>query len=326
MRPRIGFAGLGWIGKNRMEAIAASGLAQIGALADPNPKSLEDCPADCSRYGGLEEMLRQESLDAVVIATPTALHKEQTLAALNRGLAVFCQKPLGLCARDVRQMTETARRNNRLLGVDLSYRYTAQAEDIRRRIAAGEIGPVYAVDLIFHNAYGPDKEWFYDYGLSGGGCVIDLGIHMVDLALWTLNWPRVESVSGRVFKQGRRLQPPIREVEDFAAARLDTEQGAVIHLSCSWNLSAGCDAVIQAAFYGRKGSLRLENVNGSFYEFRAVQCFGTNRHVLEHPADRWYGRAAVQWTRQLADGNVYNKDIEQMITVTDLLDQIYERQ
>lgn len=324
-RPRVGFAGLGWIGKSRMEAIARTGLVEISAIADPDPKSLALCDyQNCSKYNGIEAMLQQD-LDAVVIATPTGLHKAHTLAALNRGMAVFCQKPLGLCAADVRQMTETAKRQNRLLGVDLSYRHVSGARDIRRRIADGEIGPVYAVDLVFHNAYGPDKEWYYDFASSGGGCVADLGIHLVDLALWTLNWPGIEAVSGRVFKRGRRLKPPIDQVEDFASARLDTADGAVINLTCSWNLSAGCDAVIKAGFYGRKGSLRLENVNGSFYEFRAVQCFGTNRHLLEHPADQWYGRAAAVWAQKLARSGVYDSEIEQMITVTDVLDRIYER-
>jgi len=325
VRPRVGFAGLGWIGQSRMEAIARSGMADVCAVADPDPKSLDMCGRrDCRRYDGIDAMLEQD-LDAVVIATPTGLHKTHTLAALNRGMAVFCQKPLGLCAGDVRMMTETAKQKNRLLGVDLSYRHVSGARDIRRRILDGEIGPVYAVDLVFHNAYGPDKDWYYDFASSGGGCVADLGIHLADLALWTLDWPRIERVSSRIFKQGRRLETPVDQVEDFATAQLDTASGAVINLTCSWNLHAGCDAVIKAAFYGRKGSLRLENVNGSFYEFRAVQCFGTNKHLLEHPADAWYGRAAVMWAEKLAAGGTYDSEIEQMITVTDVLDRIYQR-
>jgi predicted dehydrogenase len=324
-RPRVGFAGLGWIGKSRLEAVAQTGLVEISAVSDPDPKSLALCDwQKCKLYDGIESMLQQH-LDAVVIATPTGLHKAHTLAALNRGMAVFCQKPLGLCTADVKLMTETAKRQNRLLGVDLSYRHVSGARDIRRRITDGEIGRVYAVDLVFHNAYGPDKDWYYDFASSGGGCVADLGIHLVDLALWTLNWPEIKTVSSRIFRQGRRLEPPVDQVEDFASARLDTADGTVINLTCSWNLSAGCDAVIQAGFYGRKGSLRLENVNGSFYEFRAIQCFGTNRHLLEHPADQWYGRAAAVWAEKLARSGAYDSEIEQMITVTDVLDRIYER-
>src|SRR5437868_1219219 len=122
---------------------------------------------------------------------------------------------------------------------------------------------------MFHNAYGPDKPWFYDRRLSGGGCVIDLGIHLVDLALWALGRPAVTGVSSRLFASGRRLLPAGEAVEDYAEARLDLASGATVRLSCSWRLPAGQDAVIEAAFYGTRGGAALRNRNGSFYELAA---------------------------------------------------------
>jgi predicted dehydrogenase len=101
-----------------------------------------------------------------VIATPSALHAEQAIAALDRGLAVFCQKPLGRDASETRAVVEAARRADRLLGVDLSYRYTRAAAALRDEVRSGALGEVYAVDLVFHNAYGPDKPWFYDRRLA----------------------------------------------------------------------------------------------------------------------------------------------------------------
>lgn len=96
-------------------------------------------------------------------------------------------------------MVETARHVDRLLSVDLSYRYTDGMRQIRDLIASGELGTVFAVDLTFHNAYGPSKPWFYDKALSGGGCVIDLGVHLVDLLLWVLGFPDVARVESRLF-------------------------------------------------------------------------------------------------------------------------------
>ena len=75
---------------------------------------------------------------------------------------------------------------------------------IRDCVVEGEIGTVYAVDLVFHNAYGPDKALGPRHALAGGGCVIDLGIHLVDLALWVLGAPRVTQVRSRLFAQGQR--------------------------------------------------------------------------------------------------------------------------
>src|SRR5581483_11998218 len=95
-----------------------------------------------------------------------------------------------------------ARKADRLLGVDLSYRFISQAKAIRDLVRQGELGEVFAAELMFHNAYGPDKDWFYERALSGGGCVIDLGIHLIDLALWNLNFPKVTNVASRLFAQG----------------------------------------------------------------------------------------------------------------------------
>jgi len=187
VKPRLGFLGVGWIGRNRLEALARSGVAEVVAVADPSPENLLAASATmgCPSVDSLEQLLGL-GLDGIVIATPSALHADQALEALERGVAVFCQKPLGRTAAETSQVVEAASRADRLLGVDLSYRFIEGTRRIRALLQSGELGSVYAADLVFHNAYGPDKPWFYDPALSGGGCVIDLGIHLVDLALWML--------------------------------------------------------------------------------------------------------------------------------------------
>ena len=197
----------------------------------------------------MAELLAQE-LDGPCHCTPSALHAEQTIEALTTGVAVFCQKPLGRTAAETRSVVDAARTANRLLGVDLSYRFVRGIQTMRTLIQAGEIGEIYAVELVFHNAYGPDKAWFYDPVQSGGGCVIDLGLHLVDLALWMLGFPRVLHTTSRLFTHGKPLEIYRTDVEDYAVARLDLDTGATVSLTCSWRLPAGCDAVISAAFYG----------------------------------------------------------------------------
>src|SRR5438270_316966 len=82
----------------------------------------------------------------------------------------------------------------------------------------GALGRVYAVDLVFHNAYGPDKAWFYDPALSGGGCVMDLGVHLVDLALWALDFPEPATIASTLLAGGAPLQAG--QVEDYAVAQI----------------------------------------------------------------------------------------------------------
>jgi predicted dehydrogenase len=319
-RPRLGFLGVGWIGRHRMEAINGAGAAEVAAVADPARECLDAALASipgAEAAADLDELLDGD-LDGIVIATPSALHASQAIAALERGIAVFCQKPLARTAAETRAVIDAARAAERLLGVDLSYRHTRAMQAVHDVVTSGEIGQVHAVDLVFHNAYGPDKPWFRDPRLSGGGCVIDLGIHLVDTLLWTLGQPQVESVDAR-------LRPAGDGVEDFCVAQLDLADAAVARLACSWNLHAGRECVIEATFHGSEGGASMRNVGGSFYDLGAELWRGTTRETLVQPPDEWGGRAATAWAAQLAVDYRYDPAIEDALAVAGVLDRIYGR-
>jgi predicted dehydrogenase len=193
---------------------------------------------------------------------------------------------------------------------------------VKRRVQAGELGDVFAVNLVFHNAYGPDKPWFYDPRLAGGGCVMDLGIHLVDLALWTLAFPAIQAVESRLLAGGK----PVRRgevCEDYAAAQLQLSTGTVVQLACSWRLPAGQDCVIEASFYGTRGGAVFRNVGGSFYDFEALLFRGTSREVLVTPPDTWGGRAAVRWAAQLANSTAFDPEAANLLSTAEALDRIY---
>ena len=321
--PRVGFLGVGWIGRNRMEAMLMRGHIEAAAIADPAidmaREALRLAPgaAVCADLDGL----LAEGLDGLVIATPSAMHAEQTLRALDAGVAVFCQKPLGRNEVETRAAIAAAKRADRLLAVDLSYRHTAAAQALRALLRAGRLGRIQAVDLTFHNAYGPDKPWFYDPALSGGGCVMDLGVHLIDLCLWLLD-DEIAGVEAHLLHGGRAVAGRA-EAEDYAVATLVLNSGAIVRLACSWRLPAGQDAVIEAAFYGEGAGAALRNVAGSFYDFEAVAFEGVKSHSLVSPPDDWGGRAALAWSDALARGGRYDPAIEAMVNVAVALDGIY---
>jgi predicted dehydrogenase len=289
-------------------------MATAAAVLAPGAAILPDLDA-----------LLDAGLDGLVIATPSALHAEQSIRALDRGLAVFCQKPLGRTAPETRAVVDAARAADRLLAVDLSYRFTSGMVAVRDLIARGELGRVFAADLTFHNAYGPDKPWFYDPALSGGGCVVDLGVHLVDLALWALDFPAVTRVTSHLMSGGEPLGPHTDRVEDYAVATLELATGTVLRLACSWRLHAGREAVIAAAFHGTGGGAALTNVDGSFYDFTAGRHRGTARETLTTPPDSWGGRAAADWATRLAAGARYDPAAERLVDVAAALDRIYGR-
>ena len=327
MRPRIGFLGVGWIGRQRMLSLARSGVAEVAVVADVSREAATEAAAEVdARTVDPGALLTGEAdVDAVVIATPSALHAEQSMTALAHGMAVFCQKPLGRSGPETAAIVEAARRADRLLGVDLSYRHVEGVVRMHDVIAAGGIGQPYAADLVFHNAYGPDKSWFTDPELSGGGCVIDLGTHLVDLALWLFGRPAVEQVTSRLFAHGKPLAPDADVVEDHAVARLDLAGGATASLACSWFLSAGVDAVIEVEVYGTDGAVALCNVGGSFVDFRAERRHGTSTEVLAEPPDEWGGRALVEWAGRLAAGSGFDESIAEVVGVAEVLDRVYGR-
>ncbi len=324
-RPRLGFLGVGWIGRNRMEALIASGLIDAAAIAEPSSEMIAAASTNApsaKMVTTLDELL-QENLDGIVIATPSAQHAAQCVQALEAGLAVFCQKPLGRTAEEVRTVIGAAKGADRLLGVDLSYRYTAAMQLIRQLILERELGDVRAIDLTFHNAYGPGKPWFYEREQSGGGCVIDLGVHLIDIALWALDFPKVLDVSSNLLSGGRVGPAGPEDVEDYAIATLSLANGTIVRLACSWGLHAGCDCVIDATFHGTQGGATMRNVDGSFYNFVAEGFVGTSRERLVDPPDDWSGRAAIAWASKLSESFTFDTRAEHLVAVSETIDRIY---
>ena len=212
---------------------------------------------------------------------------------------------------------------DRLLGVDLSYLLTAAMRAIRDEVRKGALGNVFAANLVFHTAYGPQSPWFWDPQLSGGGCLIDLGIHLVDLALWLLDLPAVEQASGRLFRDGRL--PAVDEVEDYAVGSIDLADGTNIRITCSWNAAIGADAEIRATFHGTEAAAEMRNCDGSFYDFTAELLKAGDRETLAEPPDDWGGRAAIEWVEDSAAGKRFRGSTSGLLETAGTIDRLYDR-
>ena len=323
--PRVGFLGTGWIGRDRMRAMVETGAIEPVAIVDPSP----ECAAEAAELAPgaailpSYEAMVDHAIDGLVIATPSALHAPQAIAALDRGIAVFCQKPLGRNEAEATAVIEAARKADRLLGVDLSYRHTAAAQAIAGLIGDGALGDIFGIDLTFHNAYGPDKDWFYDREQSGGGCLIDLGVHLADLALWFTGCTQATDVGASLFAQGQALASPAMGVEDYAVAQFVLETGTSVRLACSWRLPVGQDAAIEIRLYGTGGGATMRNIGGSFYDFEALHHRGTHTDILVTPPDDWGGRAAAQWAEHLSNDHRFDPAGPDFAALSRVIDQIY---
>jgi predicted dehydrogenase len=324
-RPRIGFIGLGWIGRKRLDALDPATI-EVAALAESDSTRLHsaaEAHPDAIADSAVEAIFDAD-LDGVVIATPNGLHAQQAIACLERGIPVFCQKPLATNLADVERVVAAARNADRLLGIDFCYRHVSGMQELRRRLQAGEIGDVIAVDLTFHNAYGPDKSWCQDRRLAGGGCLMDLGVHLLDLSLWLQGMPPTERVRSRLFAQGAPVQVG-DAVEDLAFAEFIQANGAIVRLACSWHAHIGQGAIIQIAIAGTRGGAQWTNIDGSFYDFQLDLIRGTNRERLSgrDANDDWGPRALQAWIEQLRVSKCFDPQAEGIIRSAALIEEVY---
>jgi predicted dehydrogenase len=324
--PRLGFVGLGWIGRKRLDAIAATGGVAVAALTDADTSRIADALQayeDAEALPNLDALLDQD-LDGVVIATPNGAHAEQVIACLKRGLPVFCQKPLATTAFDTQRVIEAARDADRLLATDYSYRHVQGMARLREIIHSGELGEVLSLDLVVHNAYGPSKQWCHDRKQAGGGCLLDLGVHLIDLALWLQRSAEMHVVSSRMFSQGKARRAGSEDIEDLAYIELRQSNGAIVRIACSWHAHIGCDAIIRADLHAQRGGASWHNVNHSFVDFDLDVFHGAQRERIGSSRDDWGPGALTQWVERLRENPSFDASSWDILAGARLIEEAYK--
>lgn len=324
----LAFAGVGWIGLNRLKSITRNSNAKALLLYDPSSDALrkasEVVPL-AKTVDTFNEMLSHPDVDGAVIATPNFLHYTQSIEALNNGIPVFCQKPLSKNSQETYEILDAAKKQNKSLVVDYTYRCTKAFRSLQNTIAQDELGEIYSADLVFHNAYGPEKAWCYNFELSGGGCLLDLGVHLIDMALIILNFPEVKLLNSNLYSKGNKLKSREQVVEDYAQASLITENNCLINIACSWNLNIGKGAEIKLLFNGTKGTAQLSNINGSFFDFRTELFKGDKTYELFSGNDDWGSRLALEWIDKITQDNSFDEESLKYLNTAEVIDKIYER-
>ena len=206
----------------------------------------------CEDY---RELFELENLDAVDICTPNYLHSIIAVEALNRGLHVFCEKPDAVSVDEAIKMKEAAEKNNKVLMVMRNNRYLAASGYLKKFIEDGNMGNIYASRCGWQRRRGiPGKGgWFTTKEKSGGGPLIDLGVHMIDLTMWLMGNPVPVAVSGSTFckfadskvKDNAHTKSEVMtegctfDVEDLAMGFIKFDNGACMQLEFSWASNIG---------------------------------------------------------------------------------------
>jgi len=277
MRVRVGVIGLG-MGRHHARAYYESAKAELVALCDLDQKLLtqfKEVYPKAATYTHYEEMFTKGGLDAVSVALPNYLHAEVTIAALRAGLHVLCEKPMALNAQQAQEMLQVARETGKKLMIHFNYRFSPPSQFLKRYVDEGHLGQIYYAQTRWLRARGIPRlgSWFGIKELSGGGPLIDLGVHRLDLAMWLMGYPKAISVSASTFDLlASRLAREARarfDVEDLATALIRLDNGATLNLEVSWAGGTEKQEDMLTAIHGTEGAVIQRN-RGEGYEFEAL--------------------------------------------------------
>jgi predicted dehydrogenase len=290
--PRVAVVGLG-IGRSHVVGLLQPpARAEVVALCDHNRSRLRRVGEEfgvAARYSDFEEMLEKEKPDAVVVATPNDLHAPVAVAALEAGAHVLCEKPLAHRLDAAREIAAAARKRRRFVMLDLSFRFTGGARTARRFLASGRCGDLYHSSTYWARTRGIPTwaQWFFTAARSGGGPVIDLGVHRIDLALWFLGEPAVERVAAFTHgRLGRRLVGAKYDVEEFGGGILRCAGGASVVFETSWAENSGRREVMLTRTLGVRGGAVHRNLDHT-YEFVAELYEDRRGELVEVDAKRF---------------------------------------
>ena len=252
---RICSIGLGGMDRHHTRAHKELGLTEIVAFCDIIPERAEmmrdEYFPDAKVYTDYREMIEKENPDAVDIATPNYLHSPMAVFALEHGCHVFCEKPDAVSVAEAEKMRDAAEKAGKILMVMRNNRYYTPSVFMKQFIADGKAGDIYAARCGWQRRRGiPGKGgWFTTKAQSGGGPLIDLGVHMIDLAIWAMGNPTPVAVSGCTYnkfaddnadadsenaKFGDAMTDGTFDVEDLAMGFIRFDNGACLQIEFSW--------------------------------------------------------------------------------------------
>ncbi|WP_044199829.1 Gfo/Idh/MocA family protein [Dyadobacter tibetensis] len=269
---RVALVGTGHIAaQNHLPALrACADRAEIVAVCGRDPErtfafaTLHHIPA---HFTSLEQMLEEAKPDILINCTANNLHHPYTILALEHGCHVFCEKPPAMQAQEAQEMADTATSKGLFLGYNFQRRQSAGYLLLKNAVAKGEFGHIYHIKADFLRRRGiPGWGNFTNKSIQGGGALIDLGVHVLDLALGLMDYPNAKSVLGNTYdyigKQGGTglkgsWDPEKFEVEDACFAHISLPGNGSITLSSSFALNRKESETVNLQIFGTKAGATL---------------------------------------------------------------------
>jgi predicted dehydrogenase len=251
---RLGVVGLGWVSQifhlpilKRLEDVE---LVAVCDRDKARAKMIADRFGISKVYTDYDQMFAKEELDAVDICTSTDTHLPISVAAMQAGKDVFIEKPIARHYDEAIQIAEVAKQTKRKLMVGMNNRFRSDTMILKSFIEKGEIGKIFYVKAGWLNKLMGDKRWITQRDKAGGGVFLDLGIVMLDLILWMLNFPPVVRVNAKMYMH------KTKSVEDSCIVFVEMKYGTSLFLETSWSFPCAED-YFYCDLYGTEGSAMI---------------------------------------------------------------------
>jgi predicted dehydrogenase len=271
---KVAVIGLGSISDGHLKSYQNHPGVEIYAVCDKNEERAKRRGAEYGAskiYFNYQDLLNDNEIDAVSICTWNQTHAEISIAALDAGKHVLVEKPLCKTVDEALRMQEAVKRSGKLLQVGFVRRYDANVQMLRSFSENGDFGEIYFAKASAIRRLGNPGGWFADIERSGGGPLIDIGVHMIDLCWYMMGKPKVKSVSGNTYRKlGNRAHiqnlsfykaadwdPSLNTVEDLANAIIRFENGASLMVDVSFSLHVKEDEM-SVKLFGEKGGYEID--------------------------------------------------------------------
>ena len=267
---RVGIIGTGGISQSHVEGYQQIPNVEFVACCDinePKVKNYAEKYGFARYYTDCHEMMAKEELDCVSVCTWNSAHMECTIAALDGGANVICEKPMAMNAAEAIKMQEAAERNGKLLQVGFVRRFGLDADTFFKFKNEGMVGDVYYAKAQYLRRSGCPGGWFKDKAFSGGGPLIDLGVHVIDLARYLAGSPKPVEAFGVTYDNlgpnragGGEMAWNVDDsgehpysVEDMVSALVKFDNGFTLQVEASFNLNVPRDVGFVTMFGTKAG-------------------------------------------------------------------------
>ncbi|MDR1093100.1 MAG: Gfo/Idh/MocA family oxidoreductase [Clostridiales bacterium] len=338
---KIGIIGTGNIAAVHLDAYRKDPRCEIYALCDLDPKVLA---AKGEQYGvkrlyaDYNAMLKENpEIGAVSVCTWNSAHAPAAIAALNAGKHVLCEKPMAMNAREAAEMKKAAERNKKILTIGFVRRFGSDCAMVQDFINGGSVGEIYYAKAAYIRRNGCPGGWFGDKSRSGGGPLIDLGVHVIDLVRYLAGSPKAVSVYGATFTKLKnrahlksakawvsigQSEKDVFDVEDLAAAMIRFDNGMVLNVETSFTLNLEKDYG-KMELFGVNGGIKLDPTLSLYTEMNGYLADVKAAFPVEVSFEDVFAGEIRHFTDAVLTGSPLKVSADDGVEMMKILDAVY---